>query len=73
MDKVTGIYELAFPEQLHDQHLLQLNNTPTRGNNILDLVVTNAPEHVSVTQILSSEETSILQTIIPSPSISTHS
>ncbi|CAB4007930.1 Hypothetical predicted protein, partial [Paramuricea clavata] len=44
---------------LDDHHLLQLNNTPTRGNNILDLVITNAPDHVNVTQILSPEETSI--------------
>jgi hypothetical protein len=39
------------------ESLSQLNNTPTRRNNILDLVITNAPDHV--TEILSPEESSI--------------
>jgi hypothetical protein len=35
--------------------LSQLNNTPTRGNNILDLVITSAPDHVRITEILSPD------------------
>ena len=40
--------------------LSQLNNTPTRGNNILDLVITNAPDNISLQDILSPGESAIL-------------
>ena len=44
---------------LNDHYLNQLNNTPTQGNSILVLVITNMPDHVTLTQILSPEETSV--------------
>jgi hypothetical protein len=59
MENTTGVNELVFVRLLNDHYLSQLNNTPTRGNNILDLVITNTPDHVSLTQILSPEETSM--------------
>ncbi len=57
--------ELLFVESLNDHFLSQLNNTPIRGNNILDLVITSAPDHFRITEILSPDESSTLQTIIP--------
>ena len=59
MENTTGANELVFVRLLNDHYLSQLNNTPTRGNNILNLVITNTPDHVSLTQILSPEETSM--------------
>ncbi len=59
MTNTTGVNELVFVRLPNDHYLSQPNNTPTRGNNILDLVITNMPDHVSLTQILSPEETSV--------------
>ena len=59
MENTTGVNELFFvhAQLLNDHYLSQLNNTPTRANNFLDLVITNVPDHVSLTQIMSPEET----------------
>ena len=35
------------------------NNTPTRGNNILDQAVTSAPEHTKVTEVLSNDKAGV--------------
>ena len=59
MENTSGANELVFVGLLKDHYLSQLNNTPTRGNDILDVVVTNMPDHVTLTQILSPEETSV--------------
>ena len=40
IDSALGVKELAFIETLHDHLLTQLNKKPTRGSNILDLVIT---------------------------------
>ena len=40
MDKTNGVNELLFGELLNYHFLCQLNNTPTRGSNVLDLVIT---------------------------------
>ena len=53
VDSASGANVLPFIEALHDQFLTQINNTPTRGSNILDLVITSAPEHTKVTEVLS--------------------
>jgi hypothetical protein len=42
----TGGEEVDFMEMLSDYHLTQLNSLPTRGENILDLVITNVPNLV---------------------------
>ena len=56
MDSASGANELPFIEALHDHFLTQINNTPTRGTNILDLVVTSAQEHTKVTEVLSPDK-----------------
>ncbi len=48
-----------FEELLNDYFLFQLNNTPTCSNNILDFVITNVPDHVHLTEILSPEQSSV--------------
>ena len=53
VDSASGANERPFIEALHDHFLTQINNTPTCGSNILDLVVTSAPEHTKVTEVLS--------------------
>ena len=49
----TGVDEVQFTELLNDYHLSQLNTLPTRGNNILDLVITNVPTQVENISVLS--------------------
>ena len=56
VDSASGSNELPFIEALHDHFLTQINNTPTRGSNILDLVVTSAPEHTKVIEVLSPDK-----------------
>ena len=38
---------------------MQINNAPTRGSNILDLVIISAPEHIKVTEVLSPEKAGV--------------
>ena len=49
IDSVSGVNELAFFETLHEHLLTQLNKKRTRGDNILDLVITSVPNSVNVT------------------------
>ena len=42
----------AFVSLLNDFFLEQVNKTQTRGNNILDLVITSIPERVKVSEVL---------------------
>ena len=56
VDSASGANELPFIEALHDHFLTQINNTPTRGSNILDIVGTSAPEHTKVTEVLSPDK-----------------
>lgn len=37
---------------LNDHFLTRLNTIPTRGNNILDLVITSVPDQVNVTEVV---------------------
>ena len=55
-DCASGTKELLFVDSLNDHFLTQLNRKPTRDNNILDLVITNTPDHISVTDVLSIEQ-----------------
>lgn len=70
LEITSGVNELVFVELLNDHYLSQLVNTPTRGNNILDLVITNMPDLVSLTRILPPEEHLCSPTIMRSRSIS---
>ena len=57
IDSASCVNELVFIETLHDHLLTQLNKKPTRGNNILDLVITSVLNRVNVTDILSPKDT----------------
>ena len=59
MDSASGANVLPFIEALHDHFLMQINNTPTRGSNILDLVIISAPEHIKVTEVLSPDKAGV--------------
>ena len=41
----------SFIKALNDHFLTQINNIPTRNDNILDLIITNVPEHVNITDV----------------------
>ena len=58
-DSASGANKLPFIEALHDQFLMQINNTPTCGSNILDLVILSAPEHTKVTEVLSPNKAGV--------------
>ena len=58
-EKTTGCSENAFIELLNDHFMVQLNNTEIRENNILDLVITNIPELVNISEVLSLAEAEI--------------
>ena len=59
MDSASGDNQLPFIEALNDHFLTQINHTPTRGSNILDLVITSAPEHTKVTEVLSPDKAGV--------------
>lgn len=59
VDSASGANERPFIEALHDHVLTQINSTPTRGSNILDLVITSAPEHTKVTEVLSPDRAGV--------------
>ena len=62
-DSTSDVNELAFIETrwLHDYLLTQLNKKPTRGNNILDLLITSVLNRVNVTDILSPKDTGVFR------------
>lgn len=43
---ISGADEVMFTEQLNDFFLTQVNTLPTRGNNVLDLVITSVPDQI---------------------------
>ena len=59
MDSASGANELPFIEALHDHFLTQTNHTPTRGSNILDLVIRSASDHTKVTEALSPDKAGV--------------
>ena len=58
-ENTTGAKEIAFEEQLADYFLTQLNTIPTRGNNLLDLVITSVPNQVNDICVLSPAESGL--------------
>ena len=60
LDSASGANELPFIEALYDHFLTQINNTPTGGRNILDLVITSAPEHTKETEVLSPDKAGVV-------------
>ena len=59
-DKTAGSDEIHFTELLNDYFLYQVNKQPTRGENILDLVITTVPDQVKVETILPPQESAII-------------
>ena len=55
----TAASDIDFVALLNDFFLEQLFTTPTRGSNMLDLVITSIPENVEITEILLPEEAGI--------------
>lgn len=51
-----GATEQAFVKVLNDHYLNQLNDMPTCGKNVFDLVITSAPSQASITEILSPDK-----------------
>lgn len=60
VDSASSANELPFIEAPHAHFLTQINNTSTRGSNILDLVIKSAPEHTKVTEVLSPDKAGVL-------------
>ena len=56
----TGTNENTFISILRDFFLEQVNTTPTRGNNILDLVITSTPERIHISEVLKPNDSEIL-------------
>ena len=56
----TGVDEVQFSELLYDFHLTQLNTFPTRGHNLLDLVITNVASQVVNISVLSPAESGLI-------------
>ena len=59
-DQTTGADEIHFTELLNDHFLSQVNRQPTRGNNILDLVINSVLEKVQVDAILQPQESRVI-------------
>lgn len=55
-ERTTGADELQFMDLLGDYFLSQIVTSPTRGNNVLDLVLTSVPDLVELESILQPEE-----------------
>ena len=58
-EKTTGSVEVAFVEKLSDYYLTQLNTIPTRGKNVLDLVITSIENQVDNIHVLSRAESGL--------------
>lgn len=55
-EETTGVDEVIFQEQLNDYFLSQLNNIPSRENNVLDLVISSVPNQVeNISTLLPSQ------------------
>ena len=58
-ENTTGAIEISFLDLMNDYFLSQLNNKPTRRNNVLDLVLTNVPNLVNIHEVLSPTEAEV--------------
>ena len=59
-DETAGSDELQFTELLNDYFFSQVNLQPTRGENILDLIITRVPDQAKVSNILLLQESGIV-------------
>ena len=60
IDVPTKGTSCEFLEILKDYFLTQVNSDPTRGNNVLDLIITSLPDKVNVREIISPETSGIV-------------
>ena len=51
-DSSRGANEQTFVEALHDHFLTQIQRKPTRGTNVLDLVITSVPDQTTLLDVL---------------------
>lgn len=58
-EPTPGVTEQSFVDILNDHFLTQHNKTPTRGDNVLDLVISNVPEQVNITEVLAPDKMEI--------------
>ena len=59
-DSSIGANEQRFVDILNDHFLIQHDNSPTRGNNVLDLMISSITDQVSVTEVLEPNEAETL-------------
>ena len=59
-ENTSGPKEVSFLEILIDHYLTQMNYIPTRGDRVLDLVITNVPDQVCVRDVLSRKDSGIM-------------
>ena len=55
----VGVNETKFTEILDDFFLEQINNIPTRENNVLDLLITSIPDKIKISEILKPTDAGI--------------
>ena len=60
IDAPTKGTSCEFLEILKDYFLTQVNSDPTRGNNVLDLIITSLPDKVNAREIISPETSGIV-------------
>ena len=51
--------ERHFVDILNDRFLLQLNHLPTRGSNVLDLVISSMPDQVNAFEVINPDKASV--------------
>ena len=56
----AGEDEVQFTELLNDHYLTQVNRVPTRGDHILDLVISSVPENVQNMSVLSPSQSELI-------------
>ena len=56
----AGEDEVQFTELLNDHYLTQVNRVPTRGDHILDLVISSVPENVQNMSVLSPSQSKLI-------------
>ena len=58
-EHLSGANEQTFINILNDHFLTQHNTIPTRGNNVLDLVISSVPDQVSVTEVMKPSDAAL--------------
>ena len=59
LENTKGSREVSFLDILNDYFLTQMNFIPTRGDKMLDLVITSVPDHVRVCEVLSPQDSGV--------------